>query len=149
MKVLTVLLALWPLLVSAQGWNSRPLSTIALHPEFRAPAAVHPREEASLAAEVAARVVALPVRAGEAAGRGAELARLDDAAYRIERERSRAASSAGEGAAMGTLLVTSHRILAVTLPETKSPASCGARGVQGLRTLSRIASERVACSTRP
>ncbi|AVR87719.1 efflux RND transporter periplasmic adaptor subunit [Thauera aromatica] len=90
MKVLTVLLALWPLLVSAQGWNSRPLSTIALHPEFRAPAAVHPREEASLAAEVAARVVALPVRAGETAGRGAELARLDDAAYRIERERGRA-----------------------------------------------------------
>lgn len=90
MKVLTALLALWPLLVSAQDWNSRPLSTIALHPEFRAPAAVHPREEASLAAEVAARVVALPVREGEAAVRGAELARLDDAAYRIERERSRA-----------------------------------------------------------
>ncbi len=79
-----------PPLAHAQAWSARTLGEIAVYPAFRAPAAVVAREEARIAAEVPARIVAMPARDGEAVARGAELARLDDAAYRIERDRARA-----------------------------------------------------------
>lgn len=82
--------ALCPPLARAQAWTARTLGEIAVYPVFRAPAAVVAREEARIAAEVSARIVAMPARDGEAVARGAELVRLDDAAYRIERDRARA-----------------------------------------------------------
>ncbi|MFU2487934.1 efflux RND transporter periplasmic adaptor subunit [Thauera sp. WH-1] len=94
MRILTVLLLLLPILapagVGAAQWTQRPLADIAWYPEFRAPAAVHAREEARLAAEVSAPIIAMPAREGETVARGAELVRLDAAAYRIEVERARA-----------------------------------------------------------
>lgn len=70
--------------------DARPLAELASYPEFRAPAQVVAREEARIAAEVAARVVDMPVREGEAIARGKLLVQLDDAAYRIELDRVRA-----------------------------------------------------------
>ena len=90
MRVLAVVLLLLPTLSLATEWSAKPLSEIALYPEFRIPAAVHARDEAGIAAELSARILAMPVREGEAVARGAVLVRLDDAAYRIELERARA-----------------------------------------------------------
>ncbi|NLF54347.1 MAG: efflux RND transporter periplasmic adaptor subunit [Thauera phenolivorans] len=89
--VLGALLALLTSGAFGAGWTARPLSELAVYPEFRAQATVVAREEASLAAEVSARIVAMPVREAEAVGRGEVLVRLDDAAYRIEVDRARAA----------------------------------------------------------
>lgn len=89
--LLSALLSLLASSASGAGWSARPLSELAIYPEFRAPATVVAREEASLAAEVSARIVAMPVREAEAVGRGEVLVRLDDAAYRIEVDRARAA----------------------------------------------------------
>ncbi|MEZ5609909.1 MAG: efflux RND transporter periplasmic adaptor subunit [Rhodocyclaceae bacterium] len=71
-------------MVNAADWSSRPLSELAVHPEFRALASVEPRDEAQLSAEVAGRVTALPARIGERIGKGAMVARIDDRQYRIE-----------------------------------------------------------------
>lgn len=90
MKILLVLCLLSPSLLFAQGWTARPLSEVAIYPEFRAPAEVMATDEARISAEVSARVEALPVRVGERVARGAELARLDNASYRVEVERTRA-----------------------------------------------------------
>lgn len=90
MKILLVLCLLSPSLLFAQGWTARTLSEVAIYPEFRAPAEVMATDEARISAEVSARVEALPVRVGERVARGAELARLDNASYRVEVERTRA-----------------------------------------------------------
>ncbi len=90
MKILPVLLVLFPVAAAAADWTSRALAELAVYPEFRAPATVVARDEASLAAEVMGRILAMPVRAGESVARGAVLVRLDDAASRIEVDRARA-----------------------------------------------------------
>lgn len=90
MRTLTLLLLLWPLASAAAQWTTRPLSEVAVYPEFRALATVVARDEARLAAEVGARIVAMPVREGERVRRGEELVRLDDASYRLEVQRARA-----------------------------------------------------------
>lgn len=90
MRTLTLLLLLWPLASAAAQWTTRPLSEVAVYPEFRALATVVARDEARLAAEVGARIVAMPVREGEQVRRGEELVRLDDASYRLEVQRARA-----------------------------------------------------------
>ncbi len=90
MQILSLLLFLLPLCATAQGWSARALDEIAVYPEFRAPASVVAGEEARIAAEVGARIVAMPARTGAVVARGTELVRLDDAAFRIERERARA-----------------------------------------------------------
>lgn len=90
MRIPSLLLLLLPICAFAQDWSARALGEIAVYPEFRAPARVVAGEEARIAAEVGARVVAMPARTGAAVARGAELVRLDDAAFRIELERARA-----------------------------------------------------------
>lgn len=90
MRIPSLLLLLLPFCAIAQDWSARALGEIAVYPEFRAPARVVAGEEARIAAEVGARVVAMPARTGAAVARGAELVRLDDAAFRIELERARA-----------------------------------------------------------
>ncbi|MBP7467978.1 MAG: efflux RND transporter periplasmic adaptor subunit, partial [Thauera sp.] len=74
----------------AAEWSPRPLAEIAVYPEYRAPATVVAQEEARIAAELSARVVAMPARVGASIRRGGELVRLDDASFRIELERVRA-----------------------------------------------------------
>ena len=71
-------------MVTAAEWSSRPLSELAVHPEFRVAASVEPRDEAQLAAEVGGRVTALPARVGERLAKGAVVARIDDRQYRID-----------------------------------------------------------------
>ena len=90
MQILLVLILILPLALQAADWSSRPLQELAVFTEFRAPAVVVAADEARLAAEVGARILAMPVRAGEAVARGAELVRLDDASYRLELQRTRA-----------------------------------------------------------
>lgn len=90
MQFLLALLLVWPLALAAADWTTRPLHEVAVFAEFRAPAAVVAAEEARLAAELGARIVAMPVRAGEAVARGTELVRLDDASYRLELQRAQA-----------------------------------------------------------
>ncbi len=90
MRILPVLLLLCPLTLQAADWTTRALAELAVFAEFRAPAAVVAREEARLAAEVGARIVAMPAREGETVAPGAELARLDSASYRLDVDRAQA-----------------------------------------------------------
>ncbi len=90
MRILSILLLLLPFCATAQDWSARALGEIAVYPEFRAPASVVAGEEARIAAEVGARIVAMPARTGVEVARGTELVRLDEAAFRIERDRARA-----------------------------------------------------------
>lgn len=76
--------------VFAAEWTTRALAEVGIFPHFRAPAGVVARDEASLSAEVSARIVDMPVRAGEVVKRGAVLVRLDDAGYRIDVARAQA-----------------------------------------------------------
>lgn len=69
---------------AAAGWADPPvrvrtakLAEIALYPERSAPATVLSLNEARFSAEVAARIVEIPVRVGEVVERDAVLARLD------------------------------------------------------------------------
>lgn len=90
LHLLLFLSSLLPAVLQASGWSARPLSEVVVFPEFRAPAEVVADDEARISAEVSARVEALPARVGERVARGAELARLDAASYRVEVERARA-----------------------------------------------------------
>ena len=90
MKRLLHLALLLPALAAAAEWSTRPLSELAVYPEFRAPASVVAFDESRIAAEVAGRIEALPVRVGQAVAKDAELARLDGAAYRIAADRAAA-----------------------------------------------------------
>lgn len=86
MKRMSLLVALscLPAIVTAADWSSRPLSELAVHPEFRVAASVEAQDEAQLSAEVAGRVTALPPRVGERLRKGAVVARIDDRQYRID-----------------------------------------------------------------
>lgn len=92
-RILTILLlgvAVFPALAVAAEWRTRPLSEIAIYPEYRAPAQVVALNEARIATELSGRIEALPWRVGQSVPKGAELLRLDDAAYRIDAERAAA-----------------------------------------------------------
>lgn len=88
--LLPTLFLLLPTLLHAAEWTARPLSEVAVYPEFRAPAEVMAGDEARISAEVSARVETMPARVGERVARGAELVRLDAASYRVEVERAQA-----------------------------------------------------------
>jgi RND family efflux transporter MFP subunit len=74
--------------------TSRPVSDLAFHPQRSAPAQVVPRNEARIAAEVGARVLALPLRAGARVAAGDLLARLDCRDYDARLVGERAAREA-------------------------------------------------------
>lgn len=124
MKCLPALLFCLSSLAFAADWTTRPLAEIALFPEFRAPASVLARDEAKLAAEVSARVVAMPVRQGQAVEKGAELVRLDDATYRIDVERARAQAE---------LVDNRIRLAEVQLSQSRALAGKGFISADGLR----------------
>lgn len=126
---LFVLTLLWlplalPLGLRAAEWSPRPLAEIAIFPEFRAPATVVARDEARIAAEVSARVVAMPARVGASVRRGAELVRLDDASFRIELERARAQVG---------LIDSRIRLARAQLEQARALAARGFISADGLR----------------
>lgn len=90
MRLFLVVLLACPLAAQAAEWTTRALADVAVFAVFRAPATVVARDEAQLATEVGARIVAMPVREGESVAKGAELLRLDDASYRLELQRAQA-----------------------------------------------------------
>lgn len=62
---------------------TRAISEVAVHPRREAPATVIPRNDSRIAAEVAARVLRIHADAGQSVRRGALLAELDDADFRL------------------------------------------------------------------
>ncbi|WP_332674314.1 efflux RND transporter periplasmic adaptor subunit [Aromatoleum sp.] len=85
-----LLAACLPRPTMAADWTTRPLAELAVYPEFSAPANVVAIDEARIAAEVGGRVEALAPRVGQRVAKGAELARIDDASYRIDAQRAEA-----------------------------------------------------------
>jgi RND family efflux transporter MFP subunit len=115
---------LLPLRVDASDWTPRPLAEIAIYPEFRAPATVVAKEEARIAAELSARIVAMPARVGDAVMRGVELVRLDDASFRIELDRVRAQIA---------LIDSRIRLARAQLEQSRTLAARGFISADGLR----------------
>src|SRR5690606_36026915 len=109
--LLPLLLLPWPL--RAAEWSPRPLAQIAVYPEFRAPAA-----------ELSARIVAMPARVGASIRRGTELVRLDDASFRIELERVRAQIA---------LIDSRIRLARAQLTQSRALAARGFISADGLR----------------
>ncbi|MCK0510569.1 efflux RND transporter periplasmic adaptor subunit [Aromatoleum buckelii] len=109
---------------TAAGWSTRPLSEVAVYPEFRASAHVVAVDEARIAAEVSGRIESLPTRVGQAVAKGAELARIDAAAYRIEVERA---------AAQSRLVGDRVRLAEAQLDQARALASKGFISADALR----------------
>lgn len=124
MKFLPVLLLCLSALAHGADWTTRPLAELAVFPELRAPATVLAREEARIAAEVGARVVAMPVREGQAVGKGGELVRLDQATYRLEVERAQAQVA---------LIDNRIRLAEAQLAQSRALADKGFISADGLR----------------
>lgn len=124
LALLLVAVAVVPLPVVSAEWRTRPLSEIALYPEYRAPAQVVALNEARIAAEVAGRIEALPWRVGQSVPKGGELLRLDAAAYRIEAERA---------AAQAELVANRLKLAETQLEQTRSLAQRQFVSPDGLR----------------
>lgn len=92
-------LALLLTALPALAWEAKPLREIAIHPERRAQAQVVSLNESRLAAEIAARVVELPLEPGQRVARGALVARLACGDYDLAVERAQAALRASEAKA--------------------------------------------------
>ena len=122
--MLVLIALLLPLTLRAAEWSPRPLAAIAIYPEFRAPATVVAQEEARIAAELSARVVAMPARVGAFVARDAELVRLDDASFRIEFERVRAQIA---------LIDSRVRLARAQLEQSRALAARGFISADGLR----------------
>ena len=122
--MLVLIALLLPLTLRAAEWSPRPLAAIAIYPEFRAPATVVAQEEARIAAELSARVVAMPARVGAFVARDAELVRLDDASFRIELERVRAQIA---------LIDSRIRLARAQLEQSRALAARGLISADGLR----------------
>ncbi|MBE0615677.1 MAG: efflux RND transporter periplasmic adaptor subunit [Burkholderiales bacterium] len=68
----------------------KPLSEIAVYPERQASAQAVSLNESRIAAEIAGRIEAIPVRVGERVARGAVLARIECRDYELARDRASA-----------------------------------------------------------
>lgn len=84
---------------AAHAWQAQPLKDIAVYPERAAQAQVVSLNESKVAAQLAARIVSLPVEPGQSIPKGALLARLDCTDYDLARERAQAALQASEARA--------------------------------------------------
>ncbi|HKI64265.1 MAG TPA: efflux RND transporter periplasmic adaptor subunit [Burkholderiales bacterium] len=97
MRFLVLLVALAPLLPVAQAEPavaSKPLAQVALYPQREASAQAVALNESRIAAEIAARIVQIPVEVGQTVARGAVVARLDCRDQELARERAKAALAA-------------------------------------------------------
>ena len=72
----------------------KPLSEIAVYPERQATAQAVSLNESRIAAEIAGRIEAIPVRVGERIARGAVLVRIECRDYELARERATASIKA-------------------------------------------------------
>lgn len=72
------------------AYRTVPFSEVAIRVQREAPAQVRSINESRLAAEVAARIVAIPVQVGQRVGRGDVLVRLDDGDLRLALARAEA-----------------------------------------------------------
>lgn len=71
--------------------TTQRFADVAIHPQREAPAAVIARNESKVAAEVSGRLLRWTRKVGEAVARGALLAEIDPADYRLAVDRARAA----------------------------------------------------------
>lgn len=72
------------------AYRTAPFSEVAIRVQREAPAQVRSINESRLAAEVAARIVAIPVQVGQRVGRGDVLVQLDDGDLRLALARAEA-----------------------------------------------------------
>lgn len=115
---------LLPVVALANNWSSRPLSELAVYPEFRAPAQVESLNQSRIASEVAGRIEALAVRVGERVEANAELARIDATDYRIAVSRA---------AAQVELVESRLRLAEAQLEQSRALAARGYISEDGLR----------------
>ena len=99
MRPLPILLALLALAPPSQAQEPpaatvKPLAEVALYPERDAAAQVVSLNESRIAAEIAGRIVAVPVEVGQRIERGALVARIDCRDHELARERASAALAA-------------------------------------------------------
>lgn len=80
----------------AHAVRTQAFEQVALRPQREAPAAVVPRNEARVAAEVSGRVLRWTADTGATVRRGALLVELDATDHRLARDRSRAAVQASQ-----------------------------------------------------
>lgn len=93
---LTLLLCLPALAAPPAGVSLRPLSALAVHPAREAPAQVVSLNQAKLSAELAARIVRIPVEPGQRIAQGTTVVELDCGDARIASERTQAALMSAE-----------------------------------------------------
>jgi RND family efflux transporter MFP subunit len=73
---------------AAPAYTVTPLSQLALYPESRTLAQVIPENESRIAAELTARIDAIPVKRGQSVKKGDILVRLDQRQYRLALEQA-------------------------------------------------------------
>lgn len=83
----------------ALAWEAKPLRDIAVHPARSAQAQVLSLNESRIAAEIAARIVSLPLEPGQRVARGALVAGLECGDFDLAAERAQAALQASEAKA--------------------------------------------------
>lgn len=88
--IFLILVTLPAALFAAEPVSVRPFSEVAVYLERQAAARVESLNESVLSAELSARVVGIPVRAGQVVERGDVLLRLDPESFLIQRETARA-----------------------------------------------------------
>lgn len=88
------LLSLFLLAISLTAWAAapaytvKPLGQLAVYPESRAVAQVVPDNESRIAAEVSARIQAIPVKVGQSVRKGNVLVKLDPREFKLALERA-------------------------------------------------------------
>lgn len=79
--------------------TAKALSSIALYPERSAQAQVLSRNDSKLSAEIAARIIAIPVQVGQSVKRGAVVTELDCGDFKIAAQRASAQMEAARARA--------------------------------------------------
>jgi RND family efflux transporter MFP subunit len=79
---------LLPVLAAAGSYTVKTFEQVAIYPQSRAMAQVVPDNESRLAAEVSARIVDIPARAGAAVRKGDVLVRLDPRQFQLALEQA-------------------------------------------------------------
>jgi RND family efflux transporter MFP subunit len=73
---------------AAPAYTVKALEQLAIYPQSSAPAQVVPNNESRIAAEVTARIDAIPVRVGQSVKKGEVLVKMDQRQYRLALEQA-------------------------------------------------------------
>jgi RND family efflux transporter MFP subunit len=92
--LLVAIASLAPIAKADPAVASKPLAQVALYPQREASAQAVALNESRIAAEIAARIVQIPVEVGQTVARGTVVARLDCRDQELGRERANAALAA-------------------------------------------------------